>query len=182
VIQAGANLGSSGTVVWFVKTLALPRRTFECGEDLVTTEGFDAFFVGIWSDLSAYAWSLTGDEGVGHELAQEALTRVYVRFRLLNSPRPYAFRVVTNLARDRWKALDRERRSWEALPTSLPADDGAVLDAVQRLRAPHREVLVLHYWADLPVIEVAAIVRRPVGTVKRRLSEARQALRVALEE
>jgi RNA polymerase sigma-70 factor (ECF subfamily) len=39
-----------------------------------------------------------------------------------------------------------------------------------------REVVLLHYYADLPVAEVAAAIHRPVGTVKRRLHEARALL------
>lgn len=33
----------------------------------------------------------------------------------------------------------------------------------------HREVIVLHYWADLTLDAVAERVGRPVGTVKSRL-------------
>jgi hypothetical protein len=37
-------------------------------------------------------------------------------------------------------------------------------------------VVLLRYWADLPVAEVARLVHRPQGTVKRRLHEARAQL------
>jgi RNA polymerase sigma-70 factor (ECF subfamily) len=37
-------------------------------------------------------------------------------------------------------------------------------------------VIVLHYLADLPVDEVAALLEVPVGTVKSRLSRGRTAL------
>jgi RNA polymerase sigma-70 factor (ECF subfamily) len=36
--------------------------------------------------------------------------------------------------------------------------------------------VLLHYYADLPVEEVARLIHRPVGTVKRRLHEARRVL------
>lgn len=145
-------------------------------------QDFAAFFAATWTDLTGYARSLTGDPGVGDELAQEALTRVYTRYALLREPRGYAFRIVTNLARDRWKSLERERRTWEDLPqrTSTPAHDGGILDAVQRLRAGHREVLLLHYWADLSVEEMARVLHRPPGTLKRWLSEARLSLSEAM--
>lgn len=150
----------------------------------MAAEGFDAFYAAIWPDLSAYARSLSDDDGAGDELAQEALTRLYTRWHTLRAPRPYAFRIVTNLARDRWRRRGRERYAWQALANdnSDPTADGLVLDAVQRLSRPHREVLLLHYWADLPVNDVARALRRPAGTIKRRLSEARSALASTLHQ
>ena len=48
--------------------------------------------------------------------------------------------------------------------------------------ATYREVIVLHYLADLPVDEVAAVLEVPVGTVKSRLSRARAALAGQLDD
>ena len=145
-------------------------------------QDFAAFFAATWTDLAGYGHTLTGDAGVGDELAQEALARVYARYALLREPRGYAFRIVTNLARDRWRSLARERSAWEGLQheASAPAPDGGILDAVQRLRAGHREVLLLHYWGDMSVEEVARVLHRPLGTVKRWLSEARASLSAAM--
>ena len=146
---------------------------------------FPDFYRGTFADLSSYAWSLTRDAHLADELAQEALTRVYARWGLLRDPRPYAFRIVANLATDAWR---QRRRTGVLPPDELTADtpvagpDEATLDAVRRLPRPLREVVLLHYYADLPVAEVAKVVRRPVGTVKRRLHEARGELSRALEE
>ena len=146
-------------------------------------QDFAVFFAETWTDLAGYGHSLTGDPNVGDELAQEALARVYPRYAVLREPRGYAFRIVMNLARDRWARLAKERSTWESLqqPTVTPGPDTGVLDAVQRLRTSYREVLLLHYWADLSVEEVARVLHRPAGTVKRRLAEARAALAKALE-
>jgi RNA polymerase sigma factor (sigma-70 family) len=48
--------------------------------------------------------------------------------------------------------------------------------ALGRLAPGHREVLVLHYVAELPLDEVARQLRLPLGTVKSRLNRARHAL------
>jgi RNA polymerase sigma-70 factor (ECF subfamily) len=149
----------------------------------VAQQDFAAFFAENWRDLAGYGHTLTGDAGIGDELAQEALTRVYPRYALLREPRGYAFRIVTNLARDRWKKLARERSTWEELATSsiAPGPDGGILDAVQRLRSGHREVLLLHYWGDMTIEEIARVLHKPAGTVKRWLSEARASLSEAME-
>ena len=61
----------------------------------------------------------------------------------------------------------------------MPAASADHLDlhrALRRLSPRHREVLVLHYVAELSVEEVAGQLRLPVGTVKSRLNRARHAL------
>ena len=145
-------------------------------------QDFAAFFEAIWTDLAGYGHTLTGNAGVGDELAQEALTRVYARYALLRDPRPYAFRVVTNLARDRWKTLSKERDALRGMrvEATTPGPDGGILDAVQRLRAHHREVLLLHYWGDMSIDEIASVLHRPTGTVKRWLAQARLTLSASM--
>lgn len=154
----------------------------ECSAEVGTA--FTQFYEAVFGDLAGYGWQLTGDPHIGDELAQEALTRVYTRFPLLRDPRPYAFRTVTNLARDRWRRQATERAALPSLPhtATVPGPEVAVLDAVERLPAGLRDVVLLYYYADLPVSDVAHALRRPVGTVKRRLSEARALLATALED
>jgi RNA polymerase sigma-70 factor (ECF subfamily) len=48
--------------------------------------------------------------------------------------------------------------------------------ALRQLPLAQREVLVLHYVAELPLDEVARQLRLPLGTVKSRLNRARKAL------
>ena len=51
----------------------------------------------------------------------------------------------------------------------------------RRLEPDHRAVIVLHFYAGLPLTEVADILAVPVGTAKSRLHRAIQAMRAALE-
>ena len=55
--------------------------------------------------------------------------------------------------------------------------DAALLrDAVQRLPAEQRELLILHYFMDMPVAKIAKFLSIPQGTVMSRLHYARKAL------
>lgn len=148
------------------------------------TGEFAEFYRDHFGELAGYGWSLTRDPNLGDDLAQEAMTRVYARWPVLAEPRPYAYRIVTNLVRDRWRAQERSGRALAELATvpEAPGPDTSTLDAVRRLPHDLRVVVALHYYADLPVDEVARVVRRPVGTVKRRLHDARAALAAALQE
>ena len=62
----------------------------------------------------------------------------------------------------------------------MSADRLALVSAMAALPFAQREALALHYFADLPLHEVAAAVGAPVGTVKARLSRGRVALAAAL--
>jgi RNA polymerase sigma-70 factor, ECF subfamily len=96
-------------------------------------------------------------------------------------------RVALNLATS---GLRRTRRQLAALarlrpPTTEPAhptDRVAIQAGLQLLPLHYRQVLVLHYGADLSVEQVAHQLRLPTGTVKSRLARARAALGAYLEQ
>jgi len=57
----------------------------------------------------------------------------------------------------------------------------ALEQAFRSLTPPHRAVVVLHHYADLPLVEVAMILGVSPGTARSRLHYALRALRAALE-
>ena len=54
--------------------------------------------------------------------------------------------------------------------------------ALAELRRDEREILLLHAWAELTDSEIANALDLPLGTVKSRLSRAREKLRNQLGE
>ena len=55
-------------------------------------------------------------------------------------------------------------------------------DAVQKLSMPLREVVTLHYYMEIPAVEIAKMLDCPEGTVYSRLHNARRRLAEALAE
>jgi RNA polymerase sigma-70 factor (ECF subfamily) len=147
---------------------------------------FTAFYEEHFRTVSGYALSLVGDPGLAADVTQEAMTRLYLRWRRVNDPRTWVFFVATNLTRDHWRRVGRERSLIEALAPSHQEHDRAhdpwLRDLVERLPLRLREPVLLHYYADLPVEQVAQVMRRPLGTVKQRLHQARKQLAQAVEE
>ena len=65
---------------------------------------------------------------------------------------------------------------------SIPVADRDQLErAFRRLTVDQRSVVILHYYLDYSLAEIASIVDIPVGTVRSRLHYARQAMRSAIE-
>jgi RNA polymerase sigma-70 factor (ECF subfamily) len=143
-------------------------------------QSFAAFYAANWPAVAGYCVGLTRSGHLGDEFAQEAFTRLYARWGFPTDPLSYTYRIAHNLV------MDHQRKPVEDPVTEQshsPAHEGyGLLDAVQRLPAGPREATLLHYYADLPVNQVAKVLHRPAGTVKRHLHEARKLLAEALTE
>ena len=66
--------------------------------------------------------------------------------------------------------------------TSAVADRELVDLALRRLSPDQRAVVILHYYLGLPLPEVAAALRIPVGTAKSRLHRSLASMRVAIDD
>lgn len=144
--------------------------------------------------LCSYVFRRTGDVHATEDLVSDVFVtalRTLPRFRYRGVPvRFWLLRIATN-AVNRW-ARRRRNRSTACLDVDPPADvDTAVsiCGAAEVERAQHalltlspklQSVLSLHYFEELSVKEVAAVLGCRVGTVKSRLARARDALRAAL--
>jgi RNA polymerase sigma factor (sigma-70 family) len=128
-----------------------------------------------------------GDRAVAEELAQDTLVRVceqWPKVRQMTSPTGWTSCVAMNLASSRWRRLSAERRA--TIRHGAPADRAddvdtaatlAVRAAVAALPPRQKQALVLRYYADLSLAEVAGAMGCPVGTVKSLLSRATATLR-----
>jgi RNA polymerase sigma-70 factor (sigma-E family) len=151
----------------------------------MAAEWFAELYQGCYERLVLTAYAMTNDLGVAEEITQEAFALAYDRQNRVartDSPEAWLRTVVVNLARRRFRrgaTLARILRRQQAEPPPPPDPPGEHLDlhaAIRGLGEEHRTVVVLHYLADLPVDEVAAVLGVPVGTVKSRLARARAAL------
>ena len=145
-----------------------------------------AFCEAEYSALVRYVFRLCGDEHLARDVAQEAFVRLFGRWITVNEPRAYLYVVATNYLRrlmrrrgDESAALARAHA--RPVLVAEPAELG-IRDAVERLPKRWREVILLYYFADLPVASVARQLRIPEGSVRRLLTEARAELATALEE
>jgi RNA polymerase sigma factor (sigma-70 family) len=104
--------------------------------------------------------------------------------REASAMRPWLLRIATNLALGKRR---RERRvTWVQLLPDTPApqaddtDRLALLAGLNDLPARSRAAVVLHYYADLPIAQVASAMGTSENTVKTQLRKALGRLRVSL--
>jgi RNA polymerase sigma-70 factor, ECF subfamily len=125
-----------------------------------------------------------GDRAVSEEATQEAFARALERWSRLRDRTWVAGWVVTTALNVARRSLRRRRDSGAQATVVAPSDPDSAEDvraAVRDLPRRQREAVVLHYAMDLPVAEVARLMRCAEGTVKAHLSRARTALRGRLE-
>lgn len=144
--------------------------------------------------LLKLAMLLTGDHGAAEDIVHDAFLGLRRRWAELDDPQVaggYLRTSVVNGSRSRRRravvAIRHLRsREPEAGPSAdvavlLAEERGAVINAVRRLPARQREVLVLRYWQGLSEAEIASTLGVAPGTVKSTASRALDAIEKLLE-
>ncbi|MBM2615028.1 SigE family RNA polymerase sigma factor [Actinoplanes sp. LDG1-06] len=140
--------------------------------------------------LMRTAYLLTGNQHDAEDLLQSALTRSAMRLRTIHITdlEAYVRRAMYHHQVDFWRLRFRRRETLAdphggLLDTSI-ADSSArtatkllVRDALQRLTAKQRAVVVLRYFEDLPEREIAGQLGWSVGTVRSTMHKAMTRLR-----
>ena len=137
--------------------------------------------------LRRFLASLCGDSALADDIAQEALVRAYVMSdRFSGNFKAWLFRIayncfIDNLRRVSLPAVDLTAP--EALHVAGNEESDAAFRhedlkrALSRIPEKERTAIVLHYFEDLPIKEIATIMDIPAGTVKYYLSVGRNHLK-----
>jgi RNA polymerase sigma-70 factor (ECF subfamily) len=126
------------------------------------------------------AAAIAGDRSLGEDAVQDAFAKAVRKRRSYRGEGPleaWVWRIVVNAARDA-----RRRQSPVAWIRERPANlngSGSLLP-LELLTERQREVLFLHYYADLDYGTIAEALEISPGTVGATLSTARRILRQAL--
>jgi RNA polymerase sigma-70 factor (ECF subfamily) len=125
------------------------------------------------------ATAIAGDRESGRDAVQEAFAKAVRkrrRFRAEGQLEAWVLRIVVNTARDARRR--RSRRADTLAPVAARAEDLGL--PLELLTERQREVLFLHYYADLDYATIAQALGISSGTVGATLAAARQTLRGAL--
>ena len=142
--------------------------------------------------LDTAARLILRDPELAKDTVQETLVRVWRDLPRLRDPDKFDAWVHRLLVRACYDEIRRrKRRSAEVDLTDFdrasPADELRSLHdrdeigrGFRRLDADQRAVVVLHYYLDLPLPDVAATLGVPLGTVKSRLNRGLAAMRLVM--
>ena len=143
--------------------------------------------------LTRYAYLVSGSRDDAADLVHDALVKTFGRLRngfTVSSAEAYVRRAILNTYLDAGRRTSRWRRiaHLTAVPEVDEARDGqtdARIDLtaqLQKLTPRERACVVLRYYEDLKVDDIAAELEISAGAVKRYLSDGLAKLSVAVKE
>lgn len=114
-----------------------------------------------------------------------AILTAWQKLDTLKNPaaaRTWLVRMTVNRAYDERRRTSRLTSTEELLELPAPEAAESPWEAVCALPEPRRAVVVLHYYEGMGIREIARTLGISAGTVKSRLSRAREELRNILKE
>lgn len=172
------------------ETAAWVRR-LQAGDD----SAFDALFAAYQKQAVRTAALITGENALAEDVTQEAFVNCLLHIKELKEPmrfKPWFFRILTRCAwkttEQRMPAVDWGEALEKALPAaadSYPSEKEAVYEklyqALEGLGKKQRATIILYYFNDLSIREIAEATSSLEGTVKTRLFAAKRRLKRILE-
>ena len=153
---------------------------------------FGELAVTLGDRLHAVAHRILRDRELAGDVTQQALLKIWQELpRLRDADRcaAWSYRLLVNACRDEMRRRRRpsadlqllENDAWVADASMSVADRDQLDRAFRTLSVDHRSVVILHYYLEYSLAEIATIVDVPLGTVRSRLHYARRVMRSAIE-
>jgi RNA polymerase sigma factor (sigma-70 family) len=147
-------------------------------------DNFDEVYAAEVPGLLKLAFVLTGSRQLAEEMVQDAFAKAFSRWSSIDNPGGYLRVAVLNSPRNEFRRRDRARRTEQLLAHLLVDEtpsvhrDDELLNAVHRLPAKRRAVVVARFYLGLSERETADLLSLRPGTVKSRLSRGLEQLRL----
>lgn len=162
----------------------------------ITKEEAERIFIEYSPYVYRTALFLTKSEALADDVTQESFIKIFEKYHLFDSARPiksWIYKITVNTFRNMYR-----KQKWlkfigviPDIPTTENKVESSILRGEQnheiyneigRLSAKSKEVIVLYYFAELKLSEIASVLDIPIGTCKSRLNRALKQLRGQLPE
>lgn len=148
-------------------------------------EAFYALVSGLKRKLYSIAFSYLGSEADALEAVQETVCRAWMKCGKLKEPAAFDSWIIRILIRC---CIDEQQHRKRTLPLIRDKDERTAAEMVSdsrldlhqamlRLKPKYRHVLMLKYFQDMTLTEIAKVLDKPEGTVKTWLHQGLKQLR-----
>ena len=153
---------------------------------------FEELYAQYATDVLRVCYFYLGDRQKAEDVCQDVFVRLMVNAPQLEEGREKAWllKVALNRCRDLWRGSWAKRvvlgsPVFELIPAQddTPAKDEseAMMTAIHQLPTAFREVILLHYYQNFGICEIARMLDLPEGTISSRLSRGRKKLETILQ-
>lgn len=154
-------------------------------------KALETLYNAMYCEIYGYLLSLLGNEQTAEDLAQDTFLRVYKyapKFVPAGRGKSWVYKIAGRLALTWFKNNNMAQAELsEYLPGEVNAEECVlnaqlVAEAMQTISEEERQIISLHAVSGLTLSEIAAILDKPLGTVKWKHAEAIKKLRRILGE
>lgn len=157
------------------------------GEPAASSLSFDELYERYATDVLRVSYYYLGDRQRAEDVTQDVFVRLITSRPVLaeGKEKAWLLKVALNRCRDLWRGAWLKKvvlghPAFELFPADdeigRVAENTALAEAVNRLPAGFKEVVLLHYYQGYGVAEISAMLDISEGTVSSRLSRARSRL------
>ena len=157
----------------------------------VSTADFSELYDRYATDVLRVAYYYLGDRQKAEDVCQDVFVRLLTTKPQLQAgkEKSWLLKVALNRCKDLWRSAWLKRvtlgsPAFELIPApddfSRMEEQQTVMEAVNRLPAVFKEVVLLHYYQGYGIAEIAEMLHLPEGTISSRLNRARSRLSKSL--
>lgn len=143
-----------------------------------------------YEDILRYCYRSLGGSNLAEDITQETFIRFFNnldRYEHYGKARNYLYTIAGNLCKNQYRLNSHIASYDELYQTSEMLEDDItskidMKNALMKVQIEYREILILHYFHDIKLKDIAKILGIGLPLVKYRLAKAKKKLRIILEE
>ena len=130
------------------------------------------------------------DMQLAEDAVQDAMMKIYRNYAQFTGncgEKTWIMRIAINVCKDYLRSAWNRRVDVVEELNDIPCEDDkaheddTLLLEIMRLKPRYKEVVLLFYYQDMPIAEIASVLKTPASTVAVRLKRARALLKKRLE-
>lgn len=153
----------------------------------------DDFVKRYYSDIYSYCYCKLSDKWQAEDVTQDTFTNFFGHFNSYvhkGKAKNYLYVIAGNLCKNEYKKHKEVSAAWEAEETIVDRKEMqkeivlkvSIEQEISRLPEEFKEVVILHYFQELKIREIAQILDINISLVKYRLSESKKILKNGIDK
>ncbi len=148
------------------------------GDNIGLADTFEGLYRTSVGEMTRIAYLITGSTHTAEEIAHDSFIAVQRRWDSIRNPKAYLRKAVVNRSRSHLRRLRTQREAPLERPREVGIGDiDETWQLIEKLPPKRKTALILRYYLDMSIDEIADAMNTRPGTVKSLLHRGRETLR-----